>query len=137
MHNLKSCKLSSLDLTMKSVILQTAHHLIVVEACEILSKLDKFIRYGAVTNSVHVSFDRLLLPLFHTDHESQESINDRIHGKLNIFQPIRDVLRFSNEIGKKLLRIFIGYGCIRPESPLYCEECTTIYNNLFTNTAIN
>ena len=47
------------------------------------------------------------MPLFHTDHKSpnhQEWINVRIHGELLIFQPNRDVLKFSNETGKRQLR---------------------------------
>ena len=67
----------------------------------------------------------------------KESINVRIRGELYFFQPIRDVLQFSHETGKKQLRIFVGFGWIRPESPRYCAEFTTMFNNLFGNTAIS
>ena len=42
----------------------------------------------------------------------------------------RDVLRFRNDAGTIVLRIFVGL-----ESHEYCQECTTIYKNLLRNTA--
>ena len=58
------------------------------------------------------------MPYFLTDHKSpdyQESIQVKIRGECIFFQSIRDVLRFSYEIGKKQFRIFAGFGWIRPE----------------------
>ena len=49
----------------------------------------------------------------------QESKNIRVREELYIFQPIPDVLRFSNEKGKKQLRIFVGFCWIWPESPIH------------------
>ena len=61
-------------------------------------------------------------PIPNTAHESPESSrinNVKIRGELYIFQPTRDVLRFSNETGK--LQTFVGSGWIRPELPRYYD----------------
>ena len=64
------------------------------------------------------------MPYFPTDNKSpdhQESINVEIRGELYffLFQSIRDVLRFSYEIGKKLFRIFADFSWIRPECRIH------------------
>ena len=43
----------------------------------------------------------------------------------------------SPETGKKQLRIFVGFGWIRPEWPRYSDKFTMMCKNLFGNTAIN
>ena len=48
---------------------------------------------------------------------------------------ICDVLRFRNDAGTIVLRIFVLFDWIRLESHEYCQECTTIYKNLLSNTA--
>ena len=48
-----------------------------------------------------------------------------------------DVLRFRYETGKKQLRIFAGFGWIRPEFPRYCAEFTTMCNNIWVRCTIN
>ena len=52
-----------------------------------------------------------------------------------MFQPSRDVLLFSNETGKKQLPILVKFGWIQPESPRYYDKFSTMFNNLFGNTA--
>ena len=49
----------------------------------------------------------------------QESIKVRIRGDCIFFRSICDVLRFSYEIGKKQLQIFVGFGL--------SAEFTTMY----------
>ena len=56
---------------------------------------------------------------------------------MEIFQPILDDLRFSYEIGKKQLGIFAAFSWIRPESPQYFAEFTTMCNTILRNTAIS
>ena len=68
------------------------------------------------------------LPYFPTDHKSpnhQESMLGFVENCFFFFQFIRDVLRFSYEIDKKQLRIFMGFVWIRSEC-----QFTTMYNNL-------
>ena len=81
-----------------------------------------------------------LMPLFYTDHESLDS--PRIDNckdsavfveNCKFSNPFCDVLRFSYEAGKKQLRIFAGFGWIRPEPPRYCAEFTTMCNSIFQN----
>ena len=85
--------------------------------------------------------------VFHTDHESPESL--RIDKCLDsagfvenckIFNPLRDALRFRYGKGKKQLRIFAGFASlcwIRPESPRYCAEFTTMCNKIYVNAEIS
>ena len=53
------------------------------------------------------------------------------------FNTLGNVIRFSYETGTKKLRIFAGFGWIRPELPRYWAEFTTMCNSIFRNTAIS
>ena len=64
------------------------------------------------------------LPYFPTDHKSpnhQESMLGFVENCIFFFQFIRDVIRFSYEIGKKQFRIFAGFVWIRPECRIHYD----------------
>ena len=60
------------------------------------------------------------------NHDQESDV--RIRGELHFFQSIRDVLRFSYEIGNKQLRIFAEFGL--------SAEFTAMYNNLLMSLRI-
>ena len=97
-------------------------------------------------NMLRINLSNLpIMVLFHTDHQSPESsIIDKCSDSAGfvenckIFNPFHDVLRFRYETEKKnQLRIFARFDWIRPESPRYCAEFTTMCNNIFGYTEIS